>query len=225
MPNYGAYPAAADLAALVAGYGVTLTAAQTTLLQQKVDAAIEELEGLTGRRFLAGSSAERRFDPPLGGMFLEIPDLATAPTIVYHPTGQDPTSWASETDYWLLPNYALGSGLAPGDRDYSPITSLRLGNWWYPWRGTAWDTTVGSIRVTGQWGYGTSLPKDAWDAMVSRAAALLWPGLRYAATGGRLSWKEDDVSEDFGVEPTKDVLAGWQSQFDRVVARYKRLTT
>lgn len=230
--TFAAWPGPPDFLGWLARFpGLEVTPGQAAAFAACLSSAQTELEQRTGRQFLAGAVAERRFDPPAGTGFLDLPDLATEPGVVYQPSGSTPTTWVTEEDYWI-PVGALRSGTAPGDAAYDPITLLVLPSYWSPRPGsTGWGTLSGALRLTGSWGYGTVLPADVWEACCARAACLLWPALTYALPGGAggptsEQWTEGGEKGRRGTATYQSLApyaAAWQGQVDAVVRRYRRL--
>lgn len=213
-----AYPTAKNLSEFLSGAGLTLTNAQELFLPAAATAARLEFERRTDRVFLAGASAQRRTDPPTahvdGETILFLPwDAATITAVSYQPTNATAETWTEGEDYDLLPYHASTVGL--------PIDRLRI--YGKRWLGPLTSQVRRSIYLTGTWGYGATIPEDAWLGMLNAGALQLWQQITQYTTGGRLSYKDDEVAEDFGILPWQSAAAAWRSQLDGIVNRYRRI--
>jgi hypothetical protein len=207
------YPTADDLEDFLTGLGLTLSAAQQALLESAIDAGIQQFEGAGGvdRRMLAADET-RYYDPPLtAGSLLLIDDFAAVDSVVYRPLNTDPTTLTLNLDYWLEPQNAPAKG--------KPYQLLRFRR---SWHAPLPSGLRRSIEVAGDCGYATSIPAAARMGMLAAGALQLWTQITHAATGGLLSWKEKDRSEDYGVFPWTRLVDGWNAQYSSAVKTFKR---
>lgn len=192
-----------------------------------VRAGIQGFERDCDRHFLAGRTIEnvetgeetRRFDPATNPArytslleFGPYGDLTALSSVVWAPESSPAETLALNTDFWPVPVNAPATGF--------PYTGLEFRRrFWAP----LLPANRHSIEVTGLWGFGTILPADAWRAMLTGAAVQAWTGIFNARSGGVLSWKEADVSEDYGIQPLSDIRKGWAMDYDRAVTAYRRV--
>ena len=207
-----------------------------------VRAGIQGFERDCDRHFLAGLTIEneevgeetRRFDPATawsgqdrGRSFSVLEfgpygDLASIPSVVYHP-GEAAPETLPPTDYMLVPVNGPATGF--------PYTGLVMRRrFWAP----LLFTNLASLEVTGLWGFGTVLPADAWRAMLIRSATLALTSISTSAilalAGGGLpvtGWKEADVSEEYAIVPFTTVMtaarASWKEDYAAAVTAYRRV--
>lgn len=219
QPSRTRYPHAYDLWLFLDAAGLLPTTdagkgALATQVGNAVAAGKANFELVAGRYFLAGSSATKRFDPPTGREgLLSLPDLATLASVVYEPYQQTAETLDEWEDY-------VAERWREGDTT-TPITWLRFHRRWGAPLGLAQRQ---SLKVTGTWGYGTAVPADAWAAMLAGGALWLAEQVVLRQTGGRLGYKEGDVSEDFGVETWQNRLSGWQAQVRQAASLYRRMS-
>jgi hypothetical protein len=71
------------------------------------------------------------------------------------------------------------------------------------------------------WAYhDTVLPDDVFQALLAGGALALAAPLIWTIHGGRSSWKDDDVAENF--QSGKDLLEPWSMQYEQAVRNYRR---
>jgi len=191
------WPLLSDLTAYL-GALTSFTVPGSIPTQSRVDAAIAEWEGLTGWKPFLGATQTRKFDPPATGTVLRLDaGLVAVTTLSIAGTAQ-----TADTDYWLIGNTA-------------------------PYQGIKFARTVyglpKTISIAGTWGYGSSVPDDAWQSVLYLAAEQCAIALREEAGSVPIDWKEDDVSE----KPVKDLLEamgkGWREYAERSAKRYRRV--
>lgn len=218
LRDYSRYPCGADLALFLAGTGLAVSDALAQQLDATAGQAVLDFEGAVFRRMLAGAEEIRAFTPR-GGL-LQLDDLAAAPSLVrYVPQNGDPETLALDTDYLLEPANALLRGV--------PITRLRLRGWFGRMPGllpSVWGEQT--LRITGRWGYGTTIPADAWQAMLARAAHLCVPQLALGVSRGLVSVRSMNSQIAYAAGPVTPLSAedaAWQKTYDDAVRSYRRM--
>jgi hypothetical protein len=214
------YPSTSDLTALLTSYGLTLDAGQVA---GAVLAGIESFESAVDRHMLAGKATDntaqgavtRTYLPPdnVYGILDLAGDLAAAPTVTYQPHGAAAEAFTLLTDYRLDPENAPAEG-----RPYERLQFHR--RWYAP---GLWS--FGSaLQVTGTWGYGATIPEDAWRAMLH--GGLLWlVGQAWGAgTVPLKSWKEADAEEEYAVPSWADRQQALQMDIAAAVHRYRKVS-
>lgn len=220
MPGRANYPTGEDVRAYLEAASLVVSTALAEQLDTAAEAGRLDFEQRTDRLpFLAGATdTTRRFDPPKAGsarLWLK-PDLAALTSITYQPGGASAETLTLDTDFSLLPFNAAA--------DEQPYTAIDF----TPWRGFgAWASSYpayrGSIRITGRWGYQTTLPENAWLAILAAGSLSLLPQLSFGLTSGLVEWHEKDRGERYGADPLAGLAAGWQASLNRTVAIYKRM--
>lgn len=210
-----AYPTQADLESFLTAAGFTVGTLDTSTA---IAAGIAEFEARARRKMLAAASASTRyFDPPAGlprGLLDFEGDLATLTGVVYRPQAGTAEMLVQNTDFVLLEYNIAG---APDATGYWGAEFLR--RWSLPLS----FSLRRSVEVTGRWGYGTSMPDDAWLAMVARAASLLAPSKGFSLSGGRVRTEDSGVERVYGEDPVAGARRAWERQFEAAVAVYRRL--
>lgn len=206
--SHGAYPTGPDLTAFLTETGIDLGTIDVT---NGIAAGIAAFERAVGRKMLdTGAATARTFDPPLGpkGVLDLKADLASVSSVTVAGTTQ-----VAGTDYRALPQDGPASG--------KPYNRLEFAARWYAPLSFG---SCGSVVVTGVWAYSaTTIPDDAWTAMLAGGALERLPQLITYRTGGMVEW-EEQAKERYGEKPLAHLTAGWQAQFDSAVARYRRVT-
>lgn len=223
--NHEFYPTAADLWRFLEAHGLSVGADLKPLLSGAASAGVRDFERAAGRKMLANrlstlvsTSADelRLFDPPdtaNGILFLD--DYVSLTSVGYQPLNSALETLVANEAYWAEP-YG-----GPAKTPPIPYTQLKLRRQWTQPLSSALRQ---SLRVTARWGYGVTLPSDVFSAMLAGAGVRLWTQVTATLTGGRLSWKDDDVSEDFGIEPSKAQLSAWSEQVKQTASYYRRWT-
>lgn len=212
------WPAVSDVRTLLAGAGITSTL-DDTALGTLLDGAVAQFEQRTGwLPFVAAEDESvRLFDPPGlvpgvaygfigGGQRLKFgAGLVSASALTIGGVAK-----AQNTDWWLYPQSAPGAGM--------PYTHL-LFRW--PIYGSP-----GTVSITGRWGYclSSTVPADAWRAVLHLAAAeaLAIEGGR--ASGGMTDWTEESTREAFGERPYAGLNEAWGMSADHIINSYARVT-
>ncbi len=190
------YPTGDDLQAflLSAGFSATFLSALNLDYQRFADVGRDDFESKVGRRMLA-TSETRTFPPPLSprGILDLADDLASASTVTYNAV-----TLTTGTQYLLLPQNAAGRG-----RPYAQMQFLLR------WITPLSFAMLSGVAITGLWGYGATIPEDAWQGMLESAALRLWPLLAQARTRGMQMWREADMAESYGPTPLQHLRDGW----------------
>ncbi|HET9006028.1 MAG TPA: hypothetical protein VFQ04_04870, partial [Actinomycetes bacterium] len=153
-------------------------------------------------------------------------DVTTVSSVVHQakPDGQ-PVDLVQDRDYFLEPVNNPSRGLG-----YNRLRRGRWASWtWHgwgasPWGGWSWLSGIQSLQITGLWGYGTSIPDDAWLAMAY--GGVLWAEgqLGLIRNGGRTAYSVTGaVSEQFDVKAFIQVIESFGSHIDRSGNYYKQV--
>lgn len=219
--TYTYYPNAAELYQFLLGHGITPSQAMMSQLPRAQNAANDHFEDLINRKLLAPTAtATRYFDPPVNMekvLFLgegRDGDLASFTSLVYDPTDATAETLTQNTDFVLEPFNALANG--------GPYTMVRFKRRWW---GPVPMVQRRSIQITGRWGYSTTIGADVFDALLAGGASNVWTHVMQSTTGGRLGYKEQDISEDFGragVLPMQQLKDGWDAQFKASAASLRK---
>jgi hypothetical protein len=219
MPGRANYPTGQDILAYLEAASLVVSTALSEQLDTAAEAGRLDFEQRTDRLpFLAGGTdVTRRFDPPRGQRLWLKPDLAVLTSITYQPGGASAETLTLDQDFSLLPFNAV--------TDEQPFEAVDF----TPWRGFgAWASSYpqyrGSLRITGRWGYQTTLPENAWLAILAAGSLSLLPQLSFGLTSGLVEWHEKDRGERYGADPLSSLAAGWQASLNRTVAFYRRVS-
>ncbi len=220
-----AYPTAVDLSSFLTGAGVATGVVAGLDLATAVAAARIAFERASGRVMLAGASAtERRFDPPTNrervvwlGDGGRNGDLASLTSVVYQPEGATAETWTQNTDFELLPENALHAS----DDPVQPATMLRCTRLW---SSPLPLSLRRSLKITGRWGYGLTIPEDAWAAMRYRAASLVLPQVRQASTGGLTRIQMGSSVQEYGRGGWDSLQSGWDAAYQEAVMAYRQVS-
>jgi hypothetical protein len=201
-----AYPTDNDLAAWLLGQHVDATWTADIDLADAASDGVATFESAAGRRMLA-TTQTRVFDPPKPGRtILDLRyDLASFTSLT-----ASGSAMVRNTDFWLLPENA--------DLDGRPWSRIEFASGYSPQLGAR-----RCISVTGKWGFGVTIPGDAWHGMLAAGALHVLSAIRLAVTGGATKWQEADVQEWFGDDPLGFLEKHWQGIFDDAVRRYRRV--
>lgn len=185
-----AYPVTADVTAYLSACGVTLTAAQATQAALEIEAAIQLFERLVGRKMESASSDQTRyFDPPsASGKVFFREDLASLTSVNYQPVSITATLLQQNVDYTLFPLNATARGKPFRWMEIGVnVSDFPLGAYYR-----------GAYAVTGKWGYATTIPRLAFNAMVKMAAVSIMTPLSFAGSSGVLKKKIEDWEVTYG---------------------------
>lgn len=124
-----------------------------TLLETCIEAATEQIDTYCERTFTAGTAT--RIYTPMDSFLVEIDDLISLTTLKTSSSADSvfDTTWTA-TDYQLEPLNGIAGGKTV------PYTHIRaVGDFTYPR-----DGEEATVQVTGNFGYGTAVPKDVKQA-------------------------------------------------------------
>lgn len=214
------YPADSDVAALAA----TLTLPAGYSFTGMAAAAVDEWERRTGYHpFLgSGASSSRTYDPPganrrrLGGFgtlggarVLDLEGgLYALTSVAIAVTVDDPGLTLTQgTDFWPEPLNAPAIA--------SPWQRLRFRN--------AVFGPEASVVVTGLFGYGATIPEDAWQAIARLGCALGLAALAEGLKTGAVRWAEETVSEAYDPLLLAQIGAGFRDWAEQVLVGYRRV--
>jgi hypothetical protein len=200
-----AYPVDTDVEAVLTAAGLALGTLDTATAALAGRHAFE-LE--TRRIMLAPAATNRRFDPPeldpAGVGFLDLgADVAVFNTLTYQPEGGSPTSLVVNRDFWLQPYNAPDKA--------TPYTWIDLAGQHCRAKPLL-PADRRSLIVNGRWGYSTTIPEDAWRAMVAWSVWSLLPEEMISLTGGKVSTQVAGVITAWGVRP----LLASREEFARI---------
>lgn len=85
-----------------------------------------------------------------------------------------------------------------------------------------WTTGPQTLSITARWGYCDTMPADAWNAILNRAALQVVPELIMRLRGLVAQWTEADVTEKYFDNPFKDSVTFWEKDYREVSVWYKR---
>lgn len=228
------YPTGADLAAILTQAGVVIN--DPAFLDGAVLAGIQAFETACSRHFLAGKSIEnadegeatRLFDPPMPhehSLWLgPFGDVTTVTSVVHQakPDGQA-QALVENRDFFLEPANNPARGLG-----YNRLRRGRWASWtWHgwdtvPWGGGGWMSGIQSIEITGLWGYGTTIPEDAWLSMAYGGVMWAEGQLGLIKSGGRTAYSVTGaVSEQFDVKSFLSVIESFGSHIGRAESFYR----
>lgn len=77
-----------------------------------------------------------------------------------------------------------------------------------------------SVHIVGSWGFTSTVPDDAWNAILGMAAYTVLPQLVHSLTGGVAEYREEDEYKKFTVNPFKAQGDAWKMAFDKAVLSY-----
>jgi len=214
-----AYPTATDVQNVLTAAGVALGTLDTTTAAA---AGALDFERRVGRKMLAPAGEQTRYYPPPTNRegYLDLGrDLATCSAVAYQPEGASSETLTLNTDYWLLPVNARS------DNPARPWTGIELARRWVESPGPEMPQSLHrALRVTGRWGFDTSIPDDGWLAMVYRAVTLLAPQAGTALAAGRQEYEQTGTAYTvWGSAAYLELRRTGDWWFDEAVARYRRM--
>lgn len=199
-----AYPTAVDLTDfLTTVNGITVDILAGMDLDDMASQGQTQFEGAISRRLLAVTQS-RTFTPPSQPrmpLFFRA-DLVSLTSLTIQ--GQTKTVGV---DFELGPDNA--------DLDGNPWQWARPLTMLWPL-----NRFLGRVvTVTGSWGYGATIPEDAWQAILRQGALNAWPQIHRALTSGMQRMKEGDV--DYTFTDIEKQVQGWSEAITRAETRYK----
>jgi hypothetical protein len=202
-----AVPTTGDLTTFLTSIGVTAPAAvdEAVILAT----ATAEFEARTGRRKFEGDSAATavRYTlqwPQGANVQLQISDVWAAPTVTtgYSGTGTG-TALTEYTHYELLPLNWSTIG--------RPVEAIRFND--------TPSIDSGAILVNAKLGYAQTMPSDVFQAILSKAAALVLTQM--AGESGSVSdQKQGDRQVRYGQEAGRATIDRLTNAFEQTVSRY-----
>lgn len=182
-------------------------------LQAILDAREENLKILTSRQFVPGSAGEIRYFDGTGHGFLRIDEYVDITAI----------------DFFYVPGTAYVSAINFVEVDQKPWAKEKIQilqgqanvNYGFFQR---FPEGRSNIKVTGTWGYGSTIPPDVWLAHLQASAADVMQQNTLSAQGQTLKYIDGDASEQWTGEPI-GISAGWLgkgSLWESVCKNYKR---
>lgn len=215
--TYTAAPTTAVVADLLATVGLSsLTTVAADLQAAYLAAAVQEIQQDTKRQFVPGSSDEVRYFDGSGTGLLVVDEYVDITAIEFLIQPQAAATNATNfvevsTNLYPKTRLQIYQGAAHVTRGYLPFFPEGRAN----------------IKVTGTWGFSSSIPADVFMAMAKKAAMQMIDA-NQIATGGGLQlkqWTNADRSETFDTSKLASEIAGWQKDIDGVKKRYTRSLT
>lgn len=239
--TYPNYPTTGDVATFLMGFNVlksiTLSTAQQTIIQNYLAARIQNWERTSGYMpFLCAQDSQgnpvqttRIFNPPgnlnsptpTGGyywfsagavgrsnrLYVECGFTAISQIMVNVTFNYAGDSLTYLQDYLLLPNNSIVEG-----KPYNEVQFL-------------WNMIGGidqSITITGNFGYGTTVPADAWQAIIQGTAADLMGQIALLQLGDAIEIEEKDEKVTLrtgkGVSAYSELADTWNRSFMRTMS-------
>lgn len=219
-----AWPTQSEVETVLTSAGLTVGTLQTA---DATTAAQVAFEARVRRKMLApAGTVTRKYCVPTGSLnLLDLEaDLATVTSVVYRPRGSSGTTLVQDTDYFLEP--------ANAGVDTLPLAGPYLAIRFADEVGYAWTEPVPgelrrAIEVTGRWGYGTSIPEDAWWAVLVYAANLVAPAAEIRISGGLIRTESAGASSLWGDGAASQLgwaRREWGDDWDAAVRRYRRMS-
>lgn len=214
--TYTAWPTTTELGTLLGELDSTVTVG-SDLGGAYLQSSIARIERETQRQFIPGDAGEIRYYSGSGTGILQVDDyldISDVEFIHYNP---------AYSAFNLSGFYEIDRKGFPKNKIY-----IAQGSPVFIYGGRSWSSKfpVGrsNIKVTGQFGFGSSIPVDAWLAVLQNAAAMALNPKGVTQDGRLLAWSEADVSEKygFGNSDTPGDAAGWGTALDRVIELYKK---
>lgn len=212
MATYTAWPVYGDVTDQISMLGVTLRAAITTAkITEKIDAVAAQVLQLTKRQFVAGSAGEIRYFDGSGAGVQEVDEYVAFTAVeILGLTGAGTLSLSNviEDTQNLYPKTRIAI-FRGSTSTFSRIYVDRF------------PQGRQNIKVTGTWGYGSTIPKDLWDAVLMEVTGRIVAINVYDSTGRVKSAKLGDESIDVELNLPAEVN-GWHLNFLKVCEKYKK---
>lgn len=215
--DYTAMPTVDDVKAMCLAAHVDTTDSAFTMTDAQITGIIaaraRSLEKKTQRQFVAGSSGEvRYFDGSgTGIMFVDEYVTVTAVDFFYVPA----TTVVSVTNFVQVEQQPWANEkiqILQGQANISYGFFLRF------------PEGRSNIKVTGTWGYGSTVPEDVFLAVLQAATADVLMTNTLSAQGQTLKYIDGDASEQWS-DDTIGMSSGWLgkgSLWEEVCRNYKR---
>jgi len=209
--DYTAWPTPTQVYDVITSANVTPTLSSSSeLVQPYIDSVVNYLTKKTHRQFLAGSAGEvRYFDGSGSGLQIidEIVTLTAVEFLMY------PQVAGINLVYY---NVALTNGYpttmlqifqGPANTNFGYVTSFPPGR--------------RNVKVTGTWGYASTIPPAVWMAVAKKAAGLILNTNTMDAQGQLKEWVDGDAKQVYD-DGTISVQAGWDKEFEEVIKTFRR---
>jgi len=170
--DYTKWPSEADVFEVCASAGITLR--NIGRATSCLNGVIRRVGTETRRQFVAGAASETRYYDGSGGVELEIPDELISLS------GAQIISFAGLINSFAVPGpFLIQEQSLSRNRIlmYQGSAPASLGIFL-----SRWPQGYKNIAITGQFGYGATIPEDLWEAVAEEAAAIL---IEEARTGMR----------------------------------------
>ena len=209
--DYTAWPLAADVVTMLASANITPSAGITTDIKTlAINEAVTKLVQKTGREFLPTSAGTIRYYNGSGNGKMFIDDYITITAIEFF---QVPSSGTVSISNWVE---VSNSPYAKSEIQILQGPSNMSVGWW-----TYFPQGRSNIKVTGTFGYGTSIPGAVWSAVLGLAAANIADRMRLSSNGMLTGVK--DLDQDFTFSDKQiSMVSGWSSAFDEACKEFKR---
>lgn len=192
------YPTESDLQAFLVSAGVVSSAPSGVAAY--VDGAIAEWESMTGFRPFLGESSDSTsyYDGPYPSRFLDLlGGYVSITSLAIGITATDTTGTAqTANEDW----FAKYQGQAITGVEFSGLVSGSR-----------------SIKIVGKKGYSATLPADAYQAILQKAAADAFPYLTQGGDAKRI--KQGPVEYEFN----ESQIGLWKKGFENAVRRHRRV--
>ena len=211
-PDYSTWPTIANVYALLTGANITPGLASSSLVAQGfLDEAIGLMGQLTKRQFVAGSAGEIRYFDGSGTGVQTVTEFVDVPAVQFllYPqvAGIDIQYWYEQSRN-QYPNTTLQIYQGPANTNYGYVANFPQGR--------------SNIKVTGTWGYASTIPYAVWMAVLKGAAASIATMNSLTSQGKLAKWVDGDASEDYGGSANFGEFTGWAKEFYSTVKAYKR---
>jgi len=221
--GHTAWPTHSDLLTILVDTGLIASTDNITVAPDRIGAAVAELEKRTGRMPFLAETQTRYFDPPgpntkrtasplfpirgggnilvVDNGFTNLVELKIGRTDTY-----EGTTLSENSQYYLRPVNAASDGTP-----YEAVEFI-VPIWGPPQ----------SVVIEADWGWGSEIPDDVWNAVLERAAAGIVPVLSGKITGGVQKVQLGINEFTFGTSAFASTLTGWDDHFRTVIRRYMR---
>jgi hypothetical protein len=209
--DYTNWPVAGDVTTMLASANITPGAGITSDIETlAINSAVTKFVQKTGREFLPTSAGTIRYYDGSGTGKMIIDDYISLTAIEFF---QIPSSGTVSITNWLevqnVPYAKNEVQILQGP------ANMAIG-WW-----TYFPQGRGNIKITGTFGYGTSIPAAVWEAVLGQAAANLADRIRMTSNG--ILTDLHDMDEDFKwSEKQIGILTGWRENYSQAINDWKK---